>query len=220
MRRFLIVFLFVLLAPAWLSAQESRKEPSLVELVRRQKGQQKETAGKKKVTITNADLRTFRRARVATSSARHLPTASDEESTPQAETKDSPLESSPQSRENMEFWKSALKEARLNLKNTVNRGLSLQLQMNNLRNAFFAEADGASRNVIQAGVDDALRRLDENRLEVEEAKKALATLQKEARKSGVAESMIRELTKEISDSAEIGLPGFSGFRVSDEDTGR
>ena len=218
-----MVLLFVLLAPAWLSAQESKEEPSLVELVRRQKAQQPERTGKKKTVITNADLRKFGRARVTTSSARNLPTASDTElgeSKSQAETKGSPVESSPQSNEDIEFWKSALEEAQLNLMNIVDRGLSRQLQMNNLRNAFFGEADGISRDVIQSELDDTLRYLEKNRLEAEEAKKVLATLQQEARKSGVPESVIQELTGEISDSAEIGLPGFSGFRVSDEDTSR
>ena len=102
------------LLPAGFRLRRPKKEPSLVELVRRKKGQKKESTGKKKVVISNADLRKFSLSRVATSSASYLTAADDtesEESSPQTDEgkpKIPSTASSPESDEKIEFWKSAL----------------------------------------------------------------------------------------------------------------
>ena len=218
MRGTLIVLSLVLLpAPCRLLAQEPEKEPSLVELVRRKKGQEKESAGKKTVVISNADLRKFSRARVATSSASHLTAAGDTESEESSSQDDEgkpkipSSASSPQSDEKIEFWKSALKEAQLNLVNAVDRGLGLQLQMNSLRNIFFVDPDSATRNGVQEQLDGVVHQIKRNREEIEEAKRILTAFRKEARKEGVPESLIEELTKEPPPSVEAGFPGFDGY---------
>ena len=82
--------------------------------------------------------------------------------------------------------------------------------MNSLRNLFFVDPDSATRNGIQEQLNGVMLQIEKNRGEAEEAKKILSALRKEARKEGVPENLIEELTKDPP-SVEAGFPGFDGY---------
>lgn len=199
-----VVFLLLLLFPAGAPAQEKKEQLSLAELARKER-ERKQAIEKKKKVITNADLAKFQDARVTTAArsasaapaarpsqeeAAVLPAAPDQQK--QAEAEKDP-----------DYWKSAFAEIRLNVKNAVNRSLVLQLRMNNLRNAFFVEDDGNTQAMIQAQLDETFKEMEQNRLEIEEARKTLAALQQEARRAGLPDRLIQELTGDLPEPATI-----------------
>lgn len=195
----LIIFLFLLFVPTSLAAQEPKKQPSLAELARKGREQKKDSSKK---AITNADLKRFRRARITTSGTR-LPSVSPEITPSEAKSKSSATESEEGEGKDHEFWKSAFSEAQLNVRNVVNRGLVLQLKMNNLRNAFFTEDDGSTQALIQSQLNQTLQEIEQNKSEATKARKALATLEREARRAGMPARVIQELTKDSTQATEI-----------------
>ncbi len=180
--RLILAFLFAIPAP--LAAQEASSEPSLVEVARKQR-ERKKSAQKKSRMITNADLKTFRSARITTTAA-----------ITQSETKPGATGTQNQVKEDkgkdVESWKSTLAEAQLDIKHLVNKGLVLKLKMNNLQNAFFIEADGTTRGMLQAQLSETVQEIELNKEEIEKARKELAKLLREARKSGVPGKVIRQ----------------------------
>ena len=188
--RLILVLLFSMPAP--LAAQEASSEPSLVELVRKQK-ERKKSAQKKSRMITNADLRKFRSARIATTAVtRSADSADITQSDAKSDTSGAQAQVREDRGDDVEFWKSALAEAQLDVKRLVNRGLVLQLKMNNLQNAFFIEADGTTQAMLQGQLNETLQEIAQNKESIEKAKKELAKLRREARKSGVPGGIIRE----------------------------
>jgi hypothetical protein len=204
LKLFLILMLFF---TGWGMAQESKEEkPSLVDLSRQAKSKRAE--GKPVRVITNEDLKRLQNAPVSTSSstvkAHETEKAGDAVS---AETDGTPTEAQGP---DLEFWKSAFAEGRLNLKNAVNRGLVLQLKMNNLRNAFYREDDGTTQARIQAELTQTLEQIEANKTDVEEARSALKTLEDEAKSAGVPPGKIRDLTAEVEDPETVFTPESSG----------
>jgi hypothetical protein len=209
LKLFLILMLF---STGWGMAQESKepkepqREPSLVDLSRQAKS--KKADGKPVRVITNEDLKRMRNAPVSTSSsavkAKEAESSSEEAAseTEEAATEDQGPD--------MEFWTSAFAEGRLNLKNAVNRGLVLQLRLNNLRNAFYREDDGTTQARIQAELTQTLEQFEANKTDVDEARSALKTLEDEARKAGVPPGKLRDLTAEVEDPETIITPESSG----------
>lgn len=189
------------------SAQQTAEKPSLAELARREK-ERRSTIEKKKPAITNADLHKFQSARVTLSggprpAASVAPAVPSESSSTESSQETSLPQTEAEKPKDMEDWKSAFAEARLNVTTAVNRGLVLQLKMNHLRNAFFTEDDGSTQALIQSQMDETLKELEKNRQEVEEAKKALEKLQQEARRAGVPQRLIDEMTGELPEAVEI-----------------
>jgi hypothetical protein len=203
LKLFLILMLFF---TGWGMAQESKEKPSLVDLSRQAKSRKAE--GKPVRVITNEDLKRLQNAPVSTSSSSVKATEGEEasEAVP-AETAGTATEDQGP---DVEFWKSAFAEARLNLKNAVNRGLVMQLKMNNLRNAFYREDDGTTQARIQAELAQTLEQLEANKQDVEEARDTLKTVEEEARKAGLPPGTIRELTAEIEDPETVITPETAG----------
>ena len=196
MRALLIAFLC---SPTWLGAQEAQKQPSLVELVRLDKARKK---GPKKRAITNADLRRFRKARVTTGDA-PPPTLSPAKESSEAELEGTQSESESEAKKDIEFWKSALREAQLDVTNVINRGRVLQLKMNHLRNAFLIEDDGSTQALLQGQLSQTLQEINQNKLETEEVQKTLAAIEREARIAGVPLRVIQDLTSSDPQATEI-----------------
>ncbi|MGH9338585.1 MAG: hypothetical protein ACRD1R_03110 [Acidobacteriota bacterium] len=182
-------------------------QPSLVELARRTREQKAANRSPVRV-ITNQDLKTFENAPVSVSkSARPAPSTDVKvEDDPAASPEPTEVQGVDQNAPDLEFWKQAFAEARLNLKNAINRGLVLQLRMNNLRNAFLSEDDGSTQGAIQAELQQTLQEITQSNLEIEAAQAALATLQREAALAGLLPGQIRELTGEVEDTEAIITP--------------
>lgn len=182
---------FILLfgaAPAEAQQEKEEKEPSLAEIARKTR---EGKAGRQEPVrvITNADLQTLDRARVSTSAS--VSAEGETEEAPEAaETPASPMEA------DLGFWREAFREARLDLKQVLTRGMVLQLRMNNLRNAFFNTHDGSTQALIQAQMDDTLRQIEENREETEKARQALQETEIEAQRAGLPPGLIRDLMGE------------------------
>ena len=75
--------------------------------------------------------------------------------------------------------------------------------MNNLRNAFFTEDDGSTQALIQSQLNQTLQEIEQNKSEATKARKALATLEREARRAGMPARVIQELTKDSTQATEI-----------------
>jgi len=197
--------LLLLTVPGTLLAQEAQekpasksqavaKSPSLAELARaaRERRQHSENTVR---TITNADLPRLK-ANVTTSTAPSVaaqPGEGDQvDGQPDATAENgSADELSP---EELQKWKEAFDEARLNLRNAVSEGLVLQLRMNNLRNAFLRQSDGATQERIQGQLQETLDSMGRNRKAQNDARTAISRLQSDARAAGLSQAKIRELT--------------------------
>ena len=156
------ILLAVLLTPAWSAAQDSgtTSQPSLAELARRERerrAKQTETAQ----VITNATIKGMR-GLVSTSGAPPAAEAPAEA----AEAAEETGESASTPEVNSEEWSGKFDEARLNLKNAVNRSMVVQLKMNDLRNSYFRENDGAKKGQIQRDLQDTQKEMDGSRQEV------------------------------------------------------
>ena len=191
---------------------EAQERPSLTELAGRTKEQK--ARNKRFVRlITNADLERFQNAPVSLSrpprAHRSAPSrAQSKARKPVSENK--PCQTAPDGPTTREpdlgFWKQTFAEARLNYKTAVHRVLVLQLKMNNLRNAFFREDDGSTQALIQSQMQETLERIEQSKLEIEETKKAIERLQKEARKAGISPQLLRELAGRMSTAESIVVP--------------
>ena len=163
-----------------------------MELAGKQKEKKKNTQEKGRM-ITNADLGKFQRARVATAATTHSAgsaTASESDASGVSAAKSNPDEDK---RKDLEFWKSALAEAQFKVKQAVNRGLVLNLKMNNIQNAFFVEADGTTQAMLQAQLSETLQEIEKNKEEVEKARKELVKLSRQARRAGVPRGIVNEI---------------------------
>ena len=155
---------------------------------------EKKSTEEKGRRITDADLGKFQRARVATAvAARSTGSAT----TPKSDAKSgvSAAKSNPDEDESkdIEFWKPILTEAQFKVKQSVNRGLVLQLKMNNLQNAFSIEADGTTKAMLQGQLSETLQKIEKNKEEVEKARKELAKLGRQARRASVPRGIINEI---------------------------
>lgn len=216
-----ILLIFLLFLPGGLAAQESKEEPSLAGLVRKEKERRKGIKTNRRV-ITNADLPNFRRARVSTKSASQSkgsrdsgPPGSEAEVREPNPDVSTPASAVQPAQSDLQFWESAFSQARLNLKQAVDRVLVLQLKMNDLRNAVFIEESSNRRRLSQQQLDETLQDIERNQFEIEQARRALEVLQEKAEKAGLEDWMVRTLAGETPESEEAALPGFSGHRLSE-----
>ena len=139
-----VILLVLLLVPAWSFAQENEetKEPSLAELARKERERRAQL--KEVPVITNANLKRMGGGFVSTAAG------------PEAETEATEGEEGAEAKENNSekaetdpaVWEGRFGEARLNLKNAVNRDLVLQLKMNDLRNQYLS-GSGTNQARIQ-----------------------------------------------------------------------
>lgn len=201
-----VLAIVILVVSGWAFGQQAEKktdqtkkkeQPSLVELAR--KGRAARESAKSAKVITNEDLAKMTGSKVGVSSTGAAPI----EEKAAKQDKESDQKSSAEKEEekdqqkDLSFWENAFSEARLNLKNAVNRGMVLQLRMNNLRNAYFSEDDGSTQARLQKELSDNMSNIEKNKLEVQKAKEALEKLQKEARDAGLSPQEIRKLTGDV-----------------------
>ncbi|MBI4444384.1 MAG: hypothetical protein HY645_00630 [Acidobacteria bacterium] len=186
--------------------QDPTGSSPLAELSRKEK-ERKRNVVKKAPVISNADLQKFADARVTTSQPSELPSdievALEAPATPTAEAQPAAASQKPLTEKDLEFWKAAFNEARLNLKNAVNLDLVLQLRINNLQNAYLREDDGATQALLQRQLQETSDQLQQNVLEIEKAKKALDILAEEARRSGLQPGVVTEMIGELPETTRI-----------------
>ena len=217
------VFLcLLLLMTGWSFGQSSKDQPSLADLSKEARERKAKTEKPARL-ITNADLARYQNAPVSISKSDE---AEEEGDAAKADNKGKDLktgegaegEGQPEAKVKDEaFWKSAFEEARMNYKNAVNRGLVLQLRLNNLVNAFYREDDGSAQGMIQQQMETAREELAKNKTEVEEARKLIDRLQKEALDAGMEQAAISQLIGELPEPASIeGVPAPEGATAPKE----
>ncbi|MFQ5741653.1 MAG: hypothetical protein ACE5JX_21860 [Acidobacteriota bacterium] len=194
------LFLLVALLSCGVLAQEPKQEPSLVELAR-QARQKQAKLEKQPPVLTNADLRRLQGAKVTTGTAPPPPTPAMAEAARAGAPASGDL-----SGQDLEQFRAGLAEAGLNLKNTLNQGLVLQLRMNNLQNAYLSESDGSTRQHFQAQLQQTLQQISQNKRSQTQARKVLEAMQKNARASGLPLRMIKKLTGKIPKMEDILSP--------------
>lgn len=210
------VFLcLLLLLTGWSFGQSSKDQPSLVDLSKEARERKAKTERPARL-ITNADLTKYQNAPVSISRS----DAIDEEEAAEkaAENADktdkgkdqktgegAEGEGQPEAAQvkDAAFWKTAFEEARLNYKNAVNRGLVLQLRLNNLVNAFYREDDGSAQGMIQQQMETTRQEIEKNKTEVEEARKLIDRLRREARDAGLEQAAITDMIGELPEPASI-----------------
>ena len=194
---FRLILLVLLLVPAWSLAQESQetKEPSLAELARMER--ERRAQMKAVPILTNADLRKAR-GLVSTSAEAETETAEG------AEEGESEPEETPESAEpDPSVWRGRFSEARLNLKNAVNRNLVLQLKMNDLRNTYLSEDNGVTQARIQQQLLETQQDIESNQQSIQTARQAIDALQSEAQKEGIPASTVSGLVGELPEDTSI-----------------
>ena len=194
-----LLLLVLLLVPAWSMAQgsEETKEPSLAELAR----SERERRAQLKVIpiLTNSDLRKAR-GFVSTSVDPESEVAEVEE---EAEAS-SEAEETPASTEiDPAVWESKFGEARLNLKNAVNRDLVLQLKMNELRNSYLRQDNGVTQARIQQQLLETQQEIERNSQAVRASRSAVDTLRNEAQAEGVSTETLQSLVGELPEDTSI-----------------
>lgn len=208
------VFLcLLLLLTGWSFGQSSKDQPSLVDLSKEARERKAKTEKPARL-ITNADLTKYQNAPVSISKSDAIDEEADAENPDKKNEKDQKTgegaegEGQPEAQvKDAAFWKSAFEEARMNYKNAVNRGLVLQLRLNNLVNAFYREDDGSTQGMIQQQMEEARQEIEKNKTEVEEARNLIDRLRKEAGDAGLEQAMITDMIGELPEPASIeGVP--------------
>lgn len=196
MRLFLLV---VLLVSGWGMAQSN--QPTLAELSK-QARERKAKIQKPARLITNADLKNFQNAPVSMSKAAEEPTPAEET---KAEAAKAPAPATPEAEAYAKLlaeWRPKFQAAVMDYKNAVNKGLVLQLRLNNMTNTFYAQTDDGAREKFGQVIDQTTKEIENNKQEIAAAEKALDALKLEARAAGVEEgdiaAMIGDLPKPTS----------------------
>jgi hypothetical protein len=194
-----VILLVLLLVPAWSFAQENdeeTKEPSLAELARQERERRAQL--QKVPVITNANIKRTGGGLVSTAAGPGAETEAPEgeEGAKAEENTTEKAETDPA------VWDGRFGEARLNLKNAVNRDLVLQLKMNDLRNEYLS-GNGPNRGKIQQQLLETQQDIEKNSQNVKTARQEMDTLQGEAAEEGVAEDRISNLVGESPASASI-----------------
>ncbi len=194
MRLFLLA---VLLMSGWGMAQSN--EPSLADLSK-QARERKAKIQKPARLITNADLKNFQNAPVSMSKAAEETKPADETKAAEGKTPATP-EADAAAKLLAEF-KAKFQSAVMDYKNAVNKGLVLQLRLNNMTNSFYAQTDDAARVKFGAEIDQTTKEIENNKQEIATAEKAIEDLKVEARAAGIEEgdivAMVGELPKPTS----------------------
>ena len=193
-----VILLVLFLVPAWSFAQENEetKELSLAELARQERERRAQL--KEVPVITNANLRRLGGGFVSTAAG------------PEAETEATEGEEGAEAKENNSekaeteptVWEGRFGEARLNLKNAVNRDLVLQLKMNNLRNQYLS-GNGTNKARIQQQLLETQQEIEKNAQSVQSARQAMDALQDDAQKEGIPDDKITHLVGELPQDTSI-----------------
>ena len=189
-----VALISILLLTGWGMAQEAAEEPSLDELSRQAKAK-KARGDKPARLITNADLAKYQNAPVSSSKPSKItPVLPVSEQTEEGAAEG---QAAKPSERDLEFWRAAFREARVNMQNAVRRALVLQLRITNLNNAYLSEDDGAQQSFIQSQMQETLDAIEKNKAETEKARAAIDQLLQEARAAGLDPGTISEMAGEI-----------------------
>ena len=193
-----VMLLVLLLVPVWSFAQENKetKEPSLVELARQERERRAQL--EEILIITNANLKRVGGGFVSTAAGPATKTAvtEGEEGTEAEENSSEKVETDPA------VWEGRFGEARLDLKNAVNRDLVLQLKMNDLRNQYLS-GSGTNQSRIQQQLLETQQAIEKNAKDVRSARQAMDALQGEAQKEGIPDEKITGLVGELPQDTSI-----------------
>ncbi len=193
------VILFVLfLVPAWSFAQENEEmnEPSLAELARQERERRAQL--QEVPVITNANLKRLGGGFVSTSAGPGAKTVATEGT----EEGEAGAEETSEEAEDPAVWEGRFGEARLNLKNAVNRDLVLQLKMNDLRNEYLS-GNGTNQGRIQQQLLETQQEIEKNSQNVQTARQAVDSLQGEAQEQGIPDDKIIDLVGELPQDTSI-----------------
>ncbi len=188
-----ILLILLLFCPVWGMAQQPQEEegePSLFELASRERERR---AGLKKVPIiTNADLKKM--GGLISTAQGPAPATSGEagEGAGEGEGEGEGADSS--AGEDLSALRAQFTEARLDVKNAMTQSNVLQLKMNDLRNAYFAETDGAAQGRLQQELEQTLQGIEASKQLVQQAQQALQQLQQQAAQAGLPPGEVRELS--------------------------
>lgn len=188
------------------AAVEKQKPPSLAELAR----QERERRGDREVrVIRNEDLRSMRRARVVTGHE-PLPVVGPE-GEDEASDGSVPAEGEP----DLSEWEAAFSQARTDLQTVVNQRMVLELRMNNLRNAYFTNPDGVTRERIEVELAQTFSEVEQAREDERAARQAIADLEQQAVRAGIPAGRVRELVGKLPESKSVfeGVPEAGGQTV-------
>ncbi len=168
-----VLLLVLLLVPAWSLAQKNQetKAPSLAELARLERERRAQL--KEGLVITNANLKRVGGGFVSIATG---PEATEGEEGAEAEEN-----SSEKAETDSAVWERRFSEARLDLKNTVNRDLVLQLKMNDLRK----ENLGGNQARIQQQLLETQQEIEKNAKNIHSAMQALKALEGEFQQEGI-----------------------------------
>ncbi len=192
-----VLLLMLLLVPAWSMAQgsEETQEPSLAELARREKERRAQMEAVP--ILTNTDLRKAR-GLVSTSGD---PAAAEGQEGAEG---NSEAEEDPASTEtDPVVWESKFGEARINLKNAVNRDLVLQLKMNELRNSYLRQDNGVTQARIQQQLMETQQEIEKNSQAVRDSRSAVDTLRSEAEAEGVSPEALQDLVGGLPEDTSV-----------------
>jgi len=172
------IFLVLLLTPAWSLAQDA-EEPSLAEVARKER-ERRASMEPDVLVITNAYVESVEGLVSMSVGVPETEEAEDEE---QAESEG-------------DDWETRFAEARLDLANAVNRGLVLELKMNDLHRAWLRQDDGSTQGRNLQLLQETQQLIGPNQRETQAAREALQALQREAQLKGLLPGTIRELVGE------------------------
>ncbi|HXK62517.1 MAG TPA: hypothetical protein PLP42_21730 [Acidobacteriota bacterium] len=197
MRLFLLT---ILLFSGWGMAQStsSSSQPSLVELSK-QARERKAKREKPARLITNADLKRFQNAPVSISKAA-TPAA---EQTGTEENAPEPGSEEAETAKILDEWRGKFREAVLDYKNAVSKSSVLQLRLNHMTNAYYAQTDDAMRAKFAAEIEQTTIDIDAGKEEIEAALKAIEDLKVEARAAGLEEAEIDAMIGTLPSPAAI-----------------
>ena len=182
MRLRLIIFCLVLANFAGLRAQ------SVAELARKDR-EKREKEGKVTRVIRNEDLKNLQGAKVTHSSSA-APRAEAVVVGPGAPASSEATPPAPASLDE-NYWRTAFRDVRLKLQLAQNRGLVLELKINDLRNRFFTESDGSTRSLIEQEMNKSREDLEINKLEVKKVEEELQKLEEAAKAANVPPGWMR-----------------------------
>ncbi len=98
-------------------------------------------------------------------------------------------------------WDGRFGEARLNLKNAVNRDLVLQLKMNDLRNEYLSGSQNKGK--VQQQLLETQQEIEKNSQDVKKARTAIDSLQGDAQEKGIPGDQITDMVGELPKDTSI-----------------
>jgi len=183
----LVLSIFIL--SIFLASHSFAQDSALVEAAKKEKARR--SALEKPVKkFTNKDIEDFKDKHKDEWGKESAPPPPEEK---KAETKKKPELPADQDPEKEEYWRAKYAAAAQRLKDAEENANRLQSEINALTQAFYAESDGiAQRPLIEHERTQKIEELQTAKLELNEAKQAMADLEDEARMAGAPPGWVRD----------------------------